>query len=291
MCHAATHWLERKAANVEGSEVGEFDGAAMPLDLILVRHGHSEGNHALEAAKTGDLSLMTNEFRQRNASDYRLTELGENQARAAGRWIRDWQVSERFATFDRFYCSPFVRTRETAGLLDLDGAQWQLESLLRERDFGLWAGRDRDDVAEQFPLSSEQKQRDRFLWRPEGGENTPDLDMRVREVLASLAREMSSRRVVCVTHEDVRWAFRYRLEKLTVQQWLDHHDDDAHDIPNCGILHYTRRTGSGDVVDKFARVRLIDPQASSDAEWIAIDRPRFTNEQLLAGVYEHYPRL
>ncbi len=264
----------------------------MPLDLILVRHGHSEGNCALEAAKTGDMSFMTDEFRQRSASDYRLTELGVQQARTAGRWIRDWQTHEGVASFDRFYCSSFVRTRETAGLLGLDGAQWQLESLLRERDFGLWAGRDRGDIAERFPLSNEQKQRDRFLWRPEGGESTPDLDMRVRDVLASLAREMSGRRVVCVTHEDVMWAFRYRLEKLTVQQWLDHHDDDTHDIPNCGILHYTRRTGDDDdIADKFARVRLVDPQSPADAKWIQIERPRFTNDQLLAEVNDHHPRL
>ncbi|MEZ5321938.1 MAG: histidine phosphatase family protein [Microthrixaceae bacterium] len=271
--------------------MSEPDGAAMPLDLFLVRHGHSEGNRALDAAKKQDLSLMTEEFRRRNASDYRLTDRGDAQARAAGRWIREWQARHGVAAFDRLYCSPFVRTRETAGLLGLDGAQWQLESLLRERDFGLWAGRDRADVARCFPLSSEQKKRDRFLWRPEGGENTPDLDMRVREVLASLAREMAGRRVVCVTHEDVMWAFRYRLEKPTVQKWLEDHDDDAHDIPNCGILHYTRRTVSGGVADKFARVRLVDPQAPSEAEWIPINRPRFTNEQLLAEVEEHYPRL
>jgi len=134
--------------------------------------------------------------------------------------------------------------------------------------------------------------RDRFLRRPEGGgESTPDLDLRVREVLATLAREMTGLRVVCVTHEDVMWAFRYRLEKLTVQQWLDHREDESSDIPNCGILHYTRRTSDGDVADKFARVRLVDPQAVVDAEWTPIERPRFTSDQLLDEVNRHYPRL
>ena len=135
---------------VEGTEENQSAGAAMPVDLILVRHGNSEGNRALDAAKTGDMSLMTDEFRRRNASDYRLTELGEQQARAAGGWIRDWQTREGVEAFNRFYCSPFVRTRETAGLLDHDGARWQLESLLRERDFGLWAGRDRTTPQSAF---------------------------------------------------------------------------------------------------------------------------------------------
>lgn len=270
-------------------EVNETE--AMPLDLMLVRHGESEGNLALEAAKSGDRTHITKEFSDRNPSDYRLTDKGVEQAEAAGSWIREWQANEDGGSFDRFYCSPFVRTRETAGLLGLVGAEWQLESLLRERDYGLWGGRDKHYTAARFRDSTEQKERDRFLWRPEGGESTPDLDMRAREILASLAREMTGRRVICVTHEDTMWAFRFRLEKLTVERWLEHKDSDEGDIPNCGILHYTRRTDSGEVVNKFARIRLVDPMSTDAGEWIPIHRPRFTNEDLLAEVEEHYPRL
>ena len=41
----------------------------MPADLLLVRHGESEGNLALEAAKDRSSDLMGREYRERSASD------------------------------------------------------------------------------------------------------------------------------------------------------------------------------------------------------------------------------
>lgn len=256
----------------------------MPVDLLLVRHGQSEGNVALEAAKRGDLSHMTDEYKNRSTADYRLSALGREQAAAAGAWLRSWMADEQLESFDRLYCSTFARTRETAALLDLPRAEWQLEPLLRERDFGLWEGKAPAVISELYHHSFTSKQRNRFLWRPEGGESTPDLDMRAREVLATLAREMSHRRVLIVTHEDVMWAFRFRLEKLTVERWLEVQDDDAHDIVNCGILQYTRRSHDGPdspVEEKFTRVRLIDPRNPDAATWQLMTRPRFSNAELL----------
>lgn len=255
----------------------------MPVDLFLVRHGESEGNVALNAAKNHDLSLMTEAFRSRSAADYRLSVEGRRQAERAGEWIRDWMSHSGVAAFDRFYCSPFARTRETAALLRVPGATWQLEPLLRERDFGLWEGKARPVTNEVFAASTALKERNKFLWRPEGGESTPDLDMRARDVLATLARELPGRRVLCVTHEDVMWAFRFRLEKMTIEDWLETQRDDRHDIVNCAILHYTR-TASDDrteTADKFARVRLVDPANPAAAEWHRIERPRFTDDELL----------
>ena len=163
---------------------------------------------------------------------------------------------------------PFAHARETAALLGIPGAAWQLEPLLHERDFGLWEGLPKDMVKADF-RSAEQKVKNRFLWRPECGESTPDMDMRVRDVLATLARELPRQRVLCVTHEDVMWTFRFRLEKMTIEEWLVHQDDDHHDILNCGILHYTRTVDDSpgaEVSPKFARVRLIDPARPSAAE-------------------------
>lgn len=264
--------------------MGQNELTGMPVDLFLVRHGQSEGNLALEAAKHGDTSWMTEEYQQRIAADYRLSTLGREQAVGAGRWIRDWMTDRNVDRFDRFYCSPFARARETAALLGVPNAEWQLEPLLRERDFGLWEGRSRSDVAKRFPLSAEAKERNRFLWRPDGGESTPDLDMRAREVLATLAREMSQQRVMVVTHEDVMWAFRFRLEKMTVERWIETQDDDDHDIVNCGILHYTRLSDDSPasaIEEKFCRVRVVDPLNPDAAKWHPITRPRFTDAELL----------
>ena len=56
----------------------------LPLDLVLVRHGESEGNVAQEWSKLGDDSLWTEEFRQRHSSRYRLTLKGREQVRGGG---------------------------------------------------------------------------------------------------------------------------------------------------------------------------------------------------------------
>lgn len=259
----------------------------MPTDLFLVRHGESEGNVALNAAKAGDRSFLTEDYSARTTLDYRLSSEGALQAARAGSWIRSWMADQSVDEFDRQYCSPYARARETAALLGIPGAAWQLEPLLRERDFGLWEGLPRAEVEKAFHRSSAQKDRNRFLWRPDGGENTPDIDMRARDVLATLARELPRQRVVCVTHEDVMWAFRFRLEKMTIEEWLAHQDDDDQEIVNCGILHYTRTLSDepdAEMGPKFARVRLVDPSRPSAATWMEITRPRFTDQELLDGL-------
>lgn len=104
----------------------------MPVELVLVRHGRSEGNEAREQSKQGDDSPYTPEFRARRNREWRLTDLGIAQAQAAGRWVRE-HISP---TFSRYYTSEYLRARETAGYLDLTGASWVQDILLRERSWG-----------------------------------------------------------------------------------------------------------------------------------------------------------
>eukprot|EP01027_Heterolobosea_sp_BB2_P011606 GEZU01016896.1.p1 GENE.GEZU01016896.1~~GEZU01016896.1.p1 ORF type:complete len:206 (+),score=45.70 GEZU01016896.1:98-715(+) len=104
-----------------------------PYELILVRHGESEGNKAVAKSKNGDLSSYTKYFKSKHSSAYRLTKLGVEQAKISGQWLRE-NISE---VYDRFYTSEYVRAMETAALLDIHGAQWLTEIVLRERDKGL----------------------------------------------------------------------------------------------------------------------------------------------------------
>jgi hypothetical protein len=48
----------------------------MPMDLVLVRHGESEGNVVYGLARQGDHALFTPEFLSRHSSRWRLTRLG-----------------------------------------------------------------------------------------------------------------------------------------------------------------------------------------------------------------------
>ncbi len=269
---------------------------AMPRDLLLVRHGRSEGNVALDEAKPvedgglgDDSKVLDPAYRDRSTMHYRLVADGRTQAAAAGRSVQDWMGQAGITEFDRCYCSPYTRAMETAALMGVPGARWRRESLLRERDFGVWEGRSRDEIRDRFPEAADYKDRNRYLYRPTGGESLGDVELRVREVLATLAREMEGRRVLCVTHEDVMWAFRYRLEKMTIADYLAEHDQDAA-VPNGGILHFTRERPDGSLDDRFHRVRLLDPESSSGWDWTKIQRNEESDDELLAEVNTH-PRL
>ena len=66
-----------------------------PLELVLVRHGQSEGNEAVARSQRGDLSAYTPEFKNKHSSTYRLTDKGIEQAKVAGQWIRE-NIGDKF---------------------------------------------------------------------------------------------------------------------------------------------------------------------------------------------------
>ena len=86
-----------------------------PIDLILVRHGQSEGNIANKSSREGDNKFFTPEFRNRHSRDFRLTDKGIDQAKSAGKWIQ----ANIPMPLDRFYTSDYMRAKETAAYLDL----------------------------------------------------------------------------------------------------------------------------------------------------------------------------
>ena len=96
---------------------------------------------------------------KRHDSNMRLTDLGREQARTVGKWLREVgqsvpllghchvgkpilsciycsaaHATQNGPRFDSFYVSEYIRTKETAGEMDLDGAVWQPDIMVRERD-------------------------------------------------------------------------------------------------------------------------------------------------------------
>src|SRR3989338_8127735 len=136
-----------------------------PVDLILVRHGQSEGNLAIKSSNEGDNKFFTPEFRNRHSRAFRLTDKGIKQAEAAGRWIRD----NIPMPLDRFYVSDYIRAKETAAHLDLPNAVWRVEFHLRERDHALIDNCPDDEKKSLFKLEQRQYDADPFLAYPAGG--------------------------------------------------------------------------------------------------------------------------
>ena len=84
-------------------------------ELVLVRHGESEGNVAYQRSKMGDASMYSGEFLRRHSGQWRLTDQGIEQAEAAGAWLRAHYPEG----FERLYVSEYLRAKETAGHLNL----------------------------------------------------------------------------------------------------------------------------------------------------------------------------
>lgn len=254
----------------------------MPIDLVLVRHGESEGNVARRSSVAGDNSLFTEEFCSRHNSRLRLTDRGREQARIAGLWIN----KNIGVQFDRHLVSGYLRAMETAALLNLESARWYQEFYLRERDMGLFEIMPEDDKKRKHPEVYRQYELDPFYWTPPNGESLAQLCLRIDRVLHTLHRECSQKRVIIVAHGMVMWAFMVRIERLTPTQFLQRsQSSDIRDhIRNCQIVHYTRQDPNGGGMSPWVEwVRSICPWVSDqpDPTWREIKRLTFTNTQLL----------
>lgn len=269
----------------------------LPIDIILVRHGQSEGNKAHRASEEGDNRFFTPDFRDKHSRVFRLTDLGIRQAKAAGEWLK----ANVAMPLDRFYVSDYIRAKETAAYLDLPSAEWRVEYQLRERDMALMDNRPDDEKKRLFELEIRQYEIDPFLSHPAGGgESIPMLCLRLKaDFIAHLARECDNKRVIVVCHGHVIRALQLEFESLGHDDFirLDSSKEPADKLRNCQIIWYTRRDPETGKVegDKLVAVRSVCPllcpsDTVEDHGWRRIQRHRHTNQELLEEV-NRYSRL
>lgn len=258
----------------------------MPENLLLLRHGQSEGNLVRKKfEETGEESFFSDEFLGLHESQYELTDLGCGQAIVAGQWLR----KNKLFTFDRLLVSDNVRAGQTASYLDLPNAKWLPDFNLRERDGGLFnvIKPSRRDLK----YSDQQKFYDTqpFLFRPPQGESIADVCQRIKIVLDTLARECAGKNVLIVCHGHVMRAFRIILERMSLynaNEYLTSKEDWAR-VPNCSIIHYTRKNPFEEQLylsDYFNWMRMIRPAGGGRKRdnFSIIERKKYTNEELLA---------
>ena len=208
-----------------------------PERLWLVRHGQSQGNVARDAADLAGLATIDIDMRD---VDVPLSELGFQQAEAAGRWFASLPPEERPEVI---LSSTYVRARQTAevickagGLADGVG-RTIVDERLREREFGVFDRLTTIGIREQFPEEAAHRKRlGKFYHRPPGGESWADVILRLRSMLNTINLHYCDRRVLVVCHQVVVLCMRYILEELDEQQILA--IDKQADVLNCGICAY-----------------------------------------------------
>jgi 2,3-bisphosphoglycerate-dependent phosphoglycerate mutase len=208
-----------------------------PDRLWLVRHGQSEGNVARDAADEAGAHEIGIEIRD---VDVPLSQLGREQAAAAGRWFAGLPRDDRP---EIILASPYVRAKQTAEIICREGAlaggpaHTIVDERLREREFGIFDRLTTLGIRERFPEESDHRRRlGKFYHRPPGGESWADVILRLRSMLNTINLHYCDRRVMIVCHQVVVLCFRYILEELDEAAILA--IDKQADVLNCGIAEY-----------------------------------------------------
>jgi broad specificity phosphatase PhoE len=208
-----------------------------PQTLWVVRHGQSAGNVARDAAEAASLPLIDIVTRD---VDTPLSALGEQQARALGRWFRDLPPEEQPNVV---LSSPYLRARATARLvletasLGSDLELFMADERLREKEFGILDRLTKFGIVQRYPeLAKQRSHVGKFYFRPPGGESWCDVILRLRSILDTIVREHRRERVLIVSHQVIVNCMRYLLERMDESQILA--IDRAGDIPNCAVTAY-----------------------------------------------------
>lgn len=216
------------------------DGQKWPDRLWIVRHGQSESNVAravAEAAAFDNIGISVRDV------DVQLSALGQQQARAVGRWLGESPQQDRPTVV---LVSPYRRALQTARLIcesagievRREDGTWVVDERLREKEFGVLTGLTKAGVASLHPNEHALRMLfGKFYHRPPGGESYCDVIMRLRSLLGTVSREYAAgERVLIVCHSVVVNCFRYLLERMTEEEIME--EDRVNEVWNCSVTAY-----------------------------------------------------
>ncbi|WP_183109471.1 histidine phosphatase family protein [Sphingomonas sp. So64.6b] len=208
-----------------------------PETLWVIRHGQSAGNVARDAAHEAKLDRIALTGRD---VDVPLSQLGEEQSRALGRWFAAMPSGERPNVV---LVSPYVRAIRTAELIREAGGTEETDDplcsdeRLREKEFGVLDGLTTPGVAKIMPDQAEFRRiLGKFYHRPPGGESWCDVILRLRSLLDTISLHHSGHRVAIVAHQVVVLCLRYIIENLDEATILAIDRDG--DVANCAVTEY-----------------------------------------------------
>lgn len=107
--------------------------------------------------------------------------------------------------FERLFCSPLRRARQTAEILNEKlGLQLEIREELRERSFGNLAGKTLAQMDRQTKDQIAKKDdEDTYDYRPYGGESAEDVKRRINKFLDFLRQDHADKKVLVVTHTGI----------------------------------------------------------------------------------------
>lgn len=199
----------------------------MNSTIVFVRHGEADCN-------------IVRQFDKHNVfSD--LTARGREQARITGEWLVKWQGAH--GSFKSFYSSYYLRATQTAQ--EVGGIFSQVgilvpniieDALLAEANRGIYHSFPYEEVARLYPGELDRKKKEgKYHHRPLGGENWPDVEVRVRLFLDMLYQQYSEERILVFTHSN--WLYLLKKILLNISPWeIVEEYDNKETFANASVL-------------------------------------------------------
>jgi broad specificity phosphatase PhoE len=211
------------------------------VELVLIRHGESEGNVAATDARLAGAEVIDVPARD---PDVNLSGTGQEQAKALGAALARFDEDVRP---DAVVSSPYARARQTAEIA-VEAAGWPVQvrtdERLRDRELGILDRLTRLGVEKRFPEEVERREwLGKLYYRPPGGESWADVALRLRSVLDELNNLGTGHRVMLVCHDAVILLFRYVLEGMSEAELLDLAASTS--VLNASLTRYVRPSGEG----------------------------------------------
>ncbi len=239
------------------------DGAADGVrELLLVRHGESVGNVAATSAERSGAEEVDVDTRD---ADTPLSHTWREQAEALGDWLGNLPPGRAAQSL---WCSPYLRTRETARLaLESGGLTLPevVDERLRDRELGVLDRLTVAGIEARFPAEALRRARlGKLYYRPPGGESWSDVALRVRSLLADLDRREPGRRVLLVCHDAVVMLVRYVCEQLDEEALMELVRTSS--VRNASVTRLRRATDGGWRLEAFDEVGHLERRDATVTE-------------------------
>ncbi|QWE22574.1 histidine phosphatase family protein [Polynucleobacter sp. AP-Jannik-300A-C4] len=209
--------------------------------LCLIRHGETAWNA---------------ERRLQGHTDTPLNPKGVLQARQMAQALKDINLG-----FDVLYTSDLKRAADTANaVVELFGVEAQVDSALRERNFGVLQGLSITEAPLLRPdiwQAHIARDLDHDL---EGGESIQQFSLRVRNALDSIQKRHAGKTILVVSHGGTL-DMMYRIasnQSLSAQRIVS--------VPNASLNWISHEESSGWAVDQWADTRHLKGSALENVD-------------------------